>query len=356
MANSMQRGPGAAVTNLPEFELAPGYSIPRIVRGGWQLATGHSHNALDRETVYADMDAYAAAGFSVIDCANSYTGVEQLIGDWRRARPENAQGVRVHTKFVPAIETLDTMTNAEVERTVDQSRTRLGMPVLDFLQFHWWKMQTPGWIESAQTLVKLQQRGWIRLLGGTNFDTPALKTLASEGVHLTTMQVQYSVLDDRPSRTMQPWAATQGMSFFCYGTLAGGFMGERWRGVTDPGLALENKSLVKYKLIIDAGGGWDYFQSLLDVMAEIAAKHAVDIAAVAIQYVLKQPSVAAAIVGMRHGGHLQQHLAAATLVLDAADLAALAKVMSQRRPLEGDCYELERTWPPGPPPVRMPAT
>jgi len=24
------------------------------------------------------------------------------------------------------------------------------------------------------------------------------------------------------------------------------------------GLALENKSLVKYKLIIDAGGGWDY--------------------------------------------------------------------------------------------------
>jgi aryl-alcohol dehydrogenase-like predicted oxidoreductase len=351
MTNSTHRETGAAVTSLPQFELAPGYQIPRIIRGGWQLATGHGHTPVERETIYADMDAYAAAGLTVIDCSNSYTGVEQLIGDWRRARPDNAKGVRVHTKFVPPADSLEQVDAAEVERVVDQSRTRLGMPVLDFLQFHWWKMQTPGWVEAAQTLVELQRRGWIRLLGGTNFDTPALKTLAQAGVHLTTMQVQYSLLDDRPSRTMQPWAATQGMHFVCYGTLAGGFMGERWRGVADPGLALENKSLVKYKLIIDAAGGWDFFQALLDVMAEIAAKHGVDIAAVAVQYVLNQPGVAAAIVGVRHRGHLPQQLAAARLALDEADLAALAKVLTQRRALEGDCYELERSWPPGPPPV-----
>ena len=353
MLDSMHRGPGAAVTSLPQFELAPGYGIPRIVRGGWQLATGHGQKAVDRETVYSDMDAYAAAGLTAIDCADSYPGVEQLVGDWRRARPENAKGVRIHTKFVPPADSLATLTTADVERAVDQSRTKLGMPVLDFLQFHWWKMQTPGWIEAAQTLVKLQKRGWIRLLGGTNFDTPALRALADAGVHLKTMQVQYSLLDDRPSRTMQPWAATQGMYFFCYGTLAGGFMGERWRGVPDPGLALENKSLVKYKLIIDAAGGWDFFQTLLDALEKIAAKHGVDIAAVAVQYVLNQPSVAAAIVGVRHRGHLKQHLAAASLALDAADLAALGKVLAQRRPLEGDCYELERSWPAAPPPVRL---
>lgn len=353
MVNSTLGDRSGAVASLPQFELAPGYKIPRIIRGGWQLATGHGYRPADRETIYGDMDAYAAAGLTVIDCSESYPGVEQLIGDWRRARPENAKGVRVHTKFVPAADTLEAVDAAVVERVVDQSRTRLGMPVLDFLQFHWWKMQTPGWIEVGQKLVELQKRGWIRLLGGTNFDTPALQTLAQAGVHLTTMQVQYSLLDDRPSRTMQPWAATQGMHFVCYGTLAGGFMGERWRGVTDPGLALENKSLVKYKLIIDASGGWDSFQALLDVMAEIAAKHGVDIAAVAIQYVLNQPGVAAAIVGVRHRGHLAQHLAAARLVLDEADLRALAKVLTQRKALQGDCYELERSWPPGPPPVRM---
>ena len=70
-------------------------------------------------------------------------------------------------------------------------------------------------------------------------------------------------------------------------------------------------------------------------MAKIAAKHGVDIAAVAIKYVLNQPGVAAAIVGVRHGGHLSQHLAAATLASDATGLAALAKVMSQRRPTLG---------------------
>lgn len=342
-------------SGLPQFEFAPDYSIPRIVRGGWQLAIGHGQNALDRETVYADMDAYAAAGLTALDCADSYPGVEQLVGDWRRARPEIAKGVRIHTKFVPPANSLTSITPEVVERAVDSSRTRLSMPVLDFLQFHWWKMEVPGWIEAAQKLAELQKRGWIRHIGGTNFDTPALRKLADAGVHLRTMQVQYSLLDDRPSRTMQPWAASQGMHFFCYGVLAGGFIGERWRGVPDPGLGLENKSLVKYKLIIDAAGGWDFFQALLDVLAGIAARHQVDIAAVATQYVLHQPSVAAVIIGVRHRGHLAKHLAAAKLVLDDADLTALDLVLTQRTRLQGDCYELERTWPPAPPPVRVTA-
>jgi aryl-alcohol dehydrogenase-like predicted oxidoreductase len=320
--------------------IAQGYTIPRLIKGGWQLAGGHG--AVDQAAAMADMDAYVEAGISAFDCADIYTGVEELIGAWRRARPEAAAGVRVHTKFVPDLSALATIDGPEIERLIDRSRARLGMATLDLVQFHWWDLATPGWVETARTLASLRDRGWIRLLGGTNFDTASLRILAEAGVHMATMQVQYSVLDDRPARHMVPWARTNGMRLLCYGTVAGGFLSERWRGRPDPGMALENRSLVKYKLVIDDAGGWDFLQALLDALAGIAARHGTDIAAVAIRHVLEQEGVAAAIVGVRHGGHLAAHLRAASLTLDAADRAALGAVLAQRRALAGDVYELER--------------
>ncbi len=326
--------------SLEQVTLAPGYTIPRLIKGGWQLAGGHGE--IERAAALADMDAYVAAGITAFDCADIYTGVEQLIGDWRRAHPEEAARVRVHTKFVPDLSALATLGAREIERLIDRSRGRLGVETLDLVQLHWWDLAIPGWIETARTLAALRDRGWIRLLGGTNFDTASLRALADAGVHMRTMQVQYSVLDDRPARQMAPWALANGMHLLCYGTVAGGFLAERWRGRPDPGLALANRSLVKYKLIIDDAGGWDFLQGLLDALAGVAARHGTDIATIAIRHVLEQEGVAAAIVGVRHGAHLAAHLRAASLALDAADRAALAAVLAQRRPLEGDVYRLER--------------
>ena len=31
------------------FELAPGYTVPRVIRGGWQLAGGHGGAIIDRK-------------------------------------------------------------------------------------------------------------------------------------------------------------------------------------------------------------------------------------------------------------------------------------------------------------------
>ena len=62
-------------------ELAPGYAISRVIRGGWQLAGGHG--AVDRATVEADLMAYYDAGITTFDCADIYTGVEEMIGRFR---------------------------------------------------------------------------------------------------------------------------------------------------------------------------------------------------------------------------------------------------------------------------------
>lgn len=60
------------------FELRPGYAISRVIRGGWQLAGGHG--AIDRDQAVTDLIAAYDAGIRTYDCADIYTGVEELIG------------------------------------------------------------------------------------------------------------------------------------------------------------------------------------------------------------------------------------------------------------------------------------
>ena len=88
-----------------DLELAPGYRISRLIRGGWQLAGGHG--AVDRERAIADMAAFVDAGITTFDCADIYTGVEELIGDFvRRRRAAGRSPLQVHTKFVPDLDDL----------------------------------------------------------------------------------------------------------------------------------------------------------------------------------------------------------------------------------------------------------
>jgi aryl-alcohol dehydrogenase-like predicted oxidoreductase len=156
------------------------------------------------------------------------------------------------------------------------------------------------------------------------------------------MQVQYSLLDRRPEKRMAQAAAENGIALFCYGTVAGGFLSDKWLGVLEPGGALENRSLIKYKLIIDDLGGWDLFQSLLRVLRRIADRHGVDIATIASAAMLMRPSVAAVIVGARNRSHLAANLAVSDVVLTAEDEAEIAAVLAEANELEGDVYTLER--------------
>jgi aryl-alcohol dehydrogenase-like predicted oxidoreductase len=158
------------------------------------------------------------------------------------------------------------------------------------------------------------------------------------GVPLASMQVQYSLLDRRPEHGL----VALGVPLLCYGTLAGGFFSERWLGAPEPGPELSNRSLIKYKLVIDDFGGWAAFQVLLRALKVIGDKHGVGIATVATRWVLDQPGVAAAIVGARYADHLHDTLAVFGLRLDAADHALLAPILSAHPGPGGDTYSLER--------------
>ena len=318
--------------NIAGTELRPGYRIARLIKGGWQLAGGHGRIAQD--AAIADMAAYVEAGLTTFDCADIYTGVEELIGVFRRTLPaETSARLKVHTKFVP---------DADVARIIDRSRARLAQDRIDLVQFHWWDYAQPCWLETALWLGELQAEGKIDLLGGTNFDAAHASAMLDAGVKLATMQVQYSLLDDRPARGMADLCARHGMRLLCYGTVAGGFLSERWLGAAEPAEPLENRSLTKYKLIIDDAGGWDWFQALLRALAAAGARHDAGIAAIASRMVLDFPHVAAAIVGVRNRAHLAEHARLCDIALSETDRTEIAAVLAQRRALDGDVYTLER--------------
>jgi aryl-alcohol dehydrogenase-like predicted oxidoreductase len=137
-------------------------------------------------------------------------------------------------------------------------------------------------------------------------------------------------------------AREHGVSLLCYGTVAGGFLGDRWLGQPEPKAALENRSLVKYKLIIEDFGGWELFQALLRALRGIADRHGTDIATVASAAMLPRPGVAAVIVGARDRSHLAANLAISDMKLTDDDQKQIASVLAQANDLDGDVYTLER--------------
>ncbi len=151
------------------------------------------------------------------------------------------------------------------------------------------------------------------------------------------LQVQYSLLDSRPESGLADLCRLRhGVALLCYGSVAGGFLSDRWIGAREPIAGLENRSLVKYKLIIDDFGGWRLFQELLATLRRIADRHATDIATVASRAALDRPGVAAAIVGARTRAHLAANVAISRLKLSREDHAAIDSVVQRRAGPLGD--------------------
>ena len=330
---------------MQRFQLSPGYEISRVIRGGWQLSDSHSA-AIGSDPV-GDMIAFADAGITTFDCADIYTGVEELIGQFR-ARYGDLRGraaldrIKVHTKFVPNLDVLPRITRSYVENVIDTSLRRLRMERLDLVQFHWWNYGVPRWLEAAHWLNELRRAGKIDKIGGTNFDTQRMTEIMDSGVPLASMQVQYSLLDRRPAKNMVQAAIERGVVLFCYGTVAGGFLSEKWLGTPEPTGPMENRSLTKYRLIIEDFGGWRLFQKLLATLRDIARHHRSDIATIASAAVLDWPGVAAVIVGARNRSHLPANLAISDLSLTAEDRQQIDAVLAEARQLEGDVFALER--------------
>lgn len=327
------------------IELKPGYSISRVIKGGWQLAGGHG--IIDEKQAIQDMRAFVEAGITTFDCADIYTGVEELIGRFiKEYKMEFVSGnlppIQIHSKYVPDLDDLPTLTKAYTEAIIDRSLKRLGVERLDLVQFHWWDFSIPYYLETSNHLVELQKTGKIRYIGVTNFDASHLRELLEAGIPVITNQVQHSVLDQRPEDDLQRLAQEYRFFMLCYGSVAGGFLSERYQGIKEFPESLENRSLVKYRLIIEEFGGMDMFQAILSSLKIIADKHNVGIAEIATQYILQKPSVAGVIIGAKDVSHLENIRKLNFFRLDNKDLQEIQTVIALAKGPKGPVYRLER--------------
>ncbi|WP_413989608.1 aldo/keto reductase [Labrys okinawensis] len=334
-------------TTLPpeRSELAPGFSISRIVTGLWQVADMERGGTLLDPVASAQvMAGYADAGFDTFDMADHYGSAEVITGEF--LAQERLAGRRHATAFTKWCPSPGPMTAEVVRAGVERSLERMRLDSIDLLQFHWWTFEHPGYLDAMRELAKLREEGLIRHLGVTNFDTDHLRVLKGEGIPVISNQVSFSVLDRRASEEMSAFCLANGIRLLAYGTLAGGLLSERWLGQPEPD-EIADWSKMKYRRFVEAIGGWGAYQRILATLRQVADKHRASIANVATRWVLDQPAVAAVIVGARLGEreHRGDNAQVFDLSLDEDDHGLLGAAFAASRRIHGDCGDEYRKPP-----------
>ena len=325
-----------------------GYTFNRVINGCWQLSSEHCLKGhLDYKDALKAFHMLVEQGFTTFDCADIYTGVEELIGQFvlelKAAGSYTEESIQVHTKFVPDKDVLPVINMEYTEGIVDRSLKRMHREALDLVQFHWWDFSVPGMMDTAYDLVRLQEKGKIRNIGMCNMDTERLRQMLAAGIPVVSNQAQYSMFDRRPEYELLEYSAAHDIFTFAYGTLSGGFLDERYLG--KPYEGPETRSQVKYMQVIEDTLGWEGLQKLLVLLKDIADTHGVRIANVATQYILRQKSVGAVMVGTRNSKHVESNLKTLQFELTQEDMDAIRAFLAGYPNLEGDCYTLERTSP-----------
>jgi aryl-alcohol dehydrogenase-like predicted oxidoreductase/enamine deaminase RidA (YjgF/YER057c/UK114 family) len=293
---------------------------------------------------------YVTDGFDTFDMADHY-GSSELIANYatKLIQQEHSLGKqvipRIFTKWCPKpVE----MTTCVIAAGIQERLDRLGSSSIDLLQFHWWHYENPNYLDALRELERFRQDGVIANLGLTNFNSDHLKVVLGEGVNIVTNQVSYSLLDRRAAESMSDLCIDSNVQILAYGTLCGGFLSDRWLGVTEPESgAIADWSKMKYRRFIKAFGGWEKFQMLLTSLSEIATKHGVSVANIATRWVLEQPAVAAVIVGARLGEseHRADNLRLFSFSLDEDDYEVINSALQKSDKLPGDCGDEYRKAP-----------
>jgi len=329
---------------ISRYDIGPGVSIARILTGLWQVADQERDGrALDLEGAADAMGPYVAAGFTTFDMADHYGSAEEIVGRFR-TRP-GAPATQLLTKWVPEP---GPITREMVRAAVDRACTRMRVERIDLLQFHAWSYAHPAWLDALFCLDELRCEGRIAHLGLTNTDTAHLRLVVESGIPIATNQICYSLLDQRAAGALAEYCARKGVTILAFGTLAGGFLTDKWLGAPEPDWdALTTWSQMKYGRFIRVVGGWAALQRVLRAARAVADRHGASVANVATRYILDAPAVGGVIIGARLGeqAHLEDNARTDALRLTAADRATITEALATLAPIPGDCGDEYRKPP-----------
>lgn len=214
--------------DIPRVSGPRGEQWPALGLGTWRF--GEAARDVAREV--AIVRRALEVGYRLIDTAEMYGdgGAETVVG--RAIREAALQGgiareqLRIVSKAYP-----HHADPAGLKRACDASRRRLQLDSIDLYLLHW-----RGDVPLAQTLDgfwELQQRGWIRHWGVSNFDLADMLELSRIGgaEACSTDQVYYSLSERGVEFDLQPWMRERAMPLMAYCPIDGGRLAKH------PGLA-----------------------------------------------------------------------------------------------------------------------
>ncbi|MFI5037552.1 MAG: aldo/keto reductase [Solirubrobacterales bacterium] len=303
-------------TDLDVFPLCLGGNV-----FGWTI---------DEERSFAVLDAYAEAGGSFIDTADTYgrrgSGgageSERIIGRWIAARG-NRQELVIATK-VGMSPTLSGLSRATIRRGIEGSLERLGIERIDLYYAHKDDPGTPL-EETLGAFGELIDEGKIRCAGASNYSaarlTEALGIGERDGMaSYVALQPHYNLVErGEYEGGLAAVCERHGLACVPYFGLARGFLSGKYRR---EGELVDSPRAAGVRESYCGERGF----AVLDALQEIAAAHRTATAAVALAWLAAQPTVLAPIASATSPEQLAELVASVALELSSAELARLSDV------------------------------
>ena len=276
---------------------------------------------LDEDAGRAIIRDALEAGINFFDTANVYSGgsseeiTGQALRDFAR-RDEFVLATKVHGRMRPGPNGAG-LSRKAILHEIDASLTRLGTDHVDLYQIHRWDDRTPI-EETMEALHDVVKAGKARYIGASSmfaWQFAKAQYTADLGgwTRFVSMQDHYNLIYREEEREMLPLCADQGVGVIPWSPLARGRLTRDWDTATTRAETDEFCATL-YR---------DEDRSIVETVAEVAARRDVSRAQVALAWLLAQPVVTAPIVGVTKPQHLQDAVAAVDLVLTDDEVAEL---------------------------------
>ncbi len=286
--------------------------------------------SIDEQRSFEVLDAYVAAGGNFIDTADTYgrrgSGgageSERIIGRWIAARGNREQLV-IATKVGMASDPAG-LSRASIRRGIEGSLERLGIETVDLYYAHRDDPDTPLQ-ETLGAFAGLIEEGRIRYAAASNYSAARLEEAMRVGeepgmASYVALQPHYNLMERRDYEgELRSVCERHGLASIPYFGLARGFLTGKYRR-DGPEVDSPRASGVRGAYFNERGF------AVLDALEEIAAVHDTAVAAVALAWLLAQPTVLAPIASATSTAQLAELVACVDLQLTADELARLDAV------------------------------
>ena len=299
-------------------------TVSEIALGSW-LTYGVG---VDARKSRACLASAFDCGINFIDTANIYGkgAAESFLGDSLHGHARDSY-VLATKLFFPMTDTDQGLSADQVHKQLNDSLRRLRTDYIDLYQCHRYDENTPL-EETMQALTEVVQSGKVRYVGFSEWTASEIQAAMDipDVVSFVSSQPQYSMLYRVPEAEVIPLCAENGISQIVWSPLAQGVLtGKYGKGVKAP--ADSRAVNPQMNIFMDNWLGEELLKSV-DGLQLIAMDLGISMSQLALAWVLREPSLASAIIGASRPEQVLENASASGIKLDTATLNAIDKTLS----------------------------